>query len=821
MQNYRYHIADVATVIGAELHSSDNGAAVVTSLLTDSRNLAMVDGCLFFALVTARNDGHRYIAPLYGKGLRHFVVNRIPEDMKSARNIDFLVVPDTLAALQQLAAAHRQRFSIPVVGITGSNGKTIVKEWLSCLLADTKKVVKSPKSYNSQIGVPLSVWQMRPEDEIAVFEAGISQPGEMSRIREVIRPTIGILTNIGVAHDAFFNSRAQKLEEKLQLFSEVETLIYCADQEPAIVRKNKNIAYFSWGQSVDSDLKINFLENVAGKTVVQAQHKDIHLQFTIPFPDKASLENAMHCVACMLVLNLSPTYIVKHIERLSAIEMRMELKEAINNCTVINDSYSSDYNSLQIAVDFLAQQQQHAKKTVILSDILETGRNVSDLYEDVARLLQSKAVHRIIGIGQEISRQAGKFNMEKSFYPDTAAFLRDFSFSSLHGETILLKGARMFAFEQIDEALQQQAHETVMEINLNALAHNLNYYRSKLLPGVKLMAMVKAFSYGSGGYEIANMLQFHRVDYLSVAYADEGVELRKSGINMPIMVMSPEEQSLDKMLEYNLEPELYSFRILELLKKKITGRQDTVAVHIKLDTGMHRLGFEEKDMDKLICELKMTSGLHIASVFSHLATGDDPYFDKYTNRQIVSFERMSKQLQDAYPYPIIRHLLNSAGISHFPEAQFDMVRLGIGLYGIGVNEAEQQQLENVSTLKTVISQIRSIPAGDAVGYGRAFIAPKDMIIGVIPIGYADGLHRLFGNGRGRVLVNGRYAPVIGNVCMDMCMIDLSGIEAHENDEVIIFGKRLPILEIANILKTIPYEILTGVGRRVKRVYFQE
>ncbi|MDR0295293.1 MAG: bifunctional UDP-N-acetylmuramoyl-tripeptide:D-alanyl-D-alanine ligase/alanine racemase [Prevotellaceae bacterium] len=823
MQNHRYNIANIAVVLKAELHSSNDGTAVITSLLTDSRSLAMVDGCLFFALVTARNDGHKYIASLYEKGLRHFVVNHIPEEMKNARNVDFLLVPDTLLALQQLAANYRLRFTIPVVGITGSNGKTIVKEWLSYLLSDTKKVVKSPKSYNSQIGVPLSVWQMRSEDEIAIFEAGISQPEEMMRIQKIIQPTIGILTNIGAAHDEYFDSREQKLEEKLKLFSEVETLIYFADQKLSFPRKNKDTTYFSWGQSPISDLKITFLKTVVGKTTVNAQYQGTPIQFTLPFPDKASFENAMHCFACMLALGYPPAYIADRMCTLPAIEMRMDLKGAINNCAVINDSYSSDYNGLQIAVDFLAQQQQYAKKTVILSDILESGRNLNDLYEDVARLLQSKNISRVIGIGPEISRQAEKFSMEKLFYPDTAAFLRDFPFSSLHNETILLKGARVFAFEQIDEALQQQAHETVMEINLNALAYNLNCYRSKLLPGVKLMAMVKAFSYGSGSCEIANLLQFHRVDYLSVAYADEGVELRKSGITMPIMVMNPEEQSLAQMLEYNLEPEIYSFRVLALLKEKLAAgnRQSAVAIHIKLDTGMHRLGFEEKEIPALIQELKMISGLHIASVFSHLATGDEARFDEYTNQQIAAFKKMSQQLQDAFSYPITRHLLNSAGISRLPDAQFDMVRLGIGLYGIGVDEVEQKQLENVSTLKTIISQIRHIPAGDAVGYARAFIAPAAMTIGVIPIGYADGLHRLFGNGRGRVLVNGQYAPVIGNVCMDMCMIDLSGIEARENDEVIIFGEKLPITEIANVLETIPYEVLTSVGRRVKRVYFQE
>jgi alanine racemase len=836
MQTNRFRIAEIVSILHAQRISGRSTDSVISHLLTDSRRLSGPEGCLFFALESACNDGHRYIGELYKKGVRHFVVQHIPDNVTDKTDADFLVVENTLDALQQLAAAHRKRFTIPVTGITGSNGKTIVKEWLAYLLADDKKVVKSPKSYNSQIGVPLSVWEMQPNDDIAIFEAGLSQPGEMQRNQVVIQPTVGIFTNVGAAHDEHFANRAQKIEEKLTLFTGVQQLIYCADhadiaQQIACHPALQNIPAFTWGTAKECTLQWTGTVIKDGKATLTAMYRKEPLTLLIPFPDKASIENAMHCWAFMLLMNYPQTVIAERMQTLPVIEMRMELKEAINNCSVINDSYNSDYNALQIAVDFLNQQQQHEKKTVILSDILQSGRKDNELYAEIARLLEAKNVHRLIGIGRAISKQAGKFTMDKSFFPDTESFLCNFPFSNFRDETILLKGARAFAFEKIDRALQQKAHKTVLEINLNAIAHNLHYFRSKLAPGVRLMVMVKAFSYGSGSFEIANLLQFHQVNYLAVAYADEGVELRKAGIRTPIMVMNPEEQSLDKMMEYHLEPEIYSLRTWQLLQKHLKNSRTpshAIAVHIKLDTGMHRLGFEDKDLPQLLQELKKISqaageqpAVRIASVFSHLAASDNPQMDKFTHRQIVTFRRMSNQVKAACNYPVCCHLLNSAGISRFPDAQFDMVRLGIGLYGIGADEAEQQQLQNVSALKTVISQIKQLAPGDTVGYNRNHKVMRDMCIGIIPIGYADGLQRKFGNGKGKVWVNGKWAPVIGNVCMDMCMIDLTGIAAQENDEVIVFGDRQPVTEIAQTLETIPYEILTGVSRRVKRIYYQK
>ncbi|MDR1681017.1 MAG: bifunctional UDP-N-acetylmuramoyl-tripeptide:D-alanyl-D-alanine ligase/alanine racemase [Prevotellaceae bacterium] len=828
----KFTLKEAADCMKAQLMSGGTGHTAVRSLLTDSRTLADAEGCLFVALTSDRNDGHRYIEELYRRGVRHFVVHAVPEAMRDAADADFLVVADTLEALQALAAAWRERFTIPVVGITGSNGKTVVKEWLSGLLTADRQVVKSPQSYNSQIGVPLSVWLLQAGDELAVFEAGISQPGEMARLERIIRPTIGILTNIGTAHDAYFSSRRQKVDEKLRLFAGAQTLIYCADQHDVAdaVAGSAQLAHLrkrTWGHASECDLQLLSTTVHEGETLLEARYRGETIHIRIPMTDPASVENAMHCWLFLLLEKVPPTAIAERMRRLPVIEMRMEWKEAINGCRVINDSYSSDFHALQMAVEFLCRQPG-ARKTVILSDILQSGRDERSLYADVARLLRSKGIDRLVGIGAGISRHAEVFTgIGTFFFPDTDAFLQRFPLSHFRDESILLKGARVFAFERIDRALQQRSHETVLEVNLNALIDNLNYYRSLRRPGVGLMAMVKAFSYGSGSYEIAGALQFNGVDYLAVAYADEGVELRKAGITMPVMVMNPEVQSLELLAAYNLEPELYSFRLLREWRKQLatpTGHP-APAVHIKLDTGMHRLGFEEREMPQLLQALQelreAVPAFRVASVFSHLSGSDNPALDAWTRSQIAAFRRMSRQVQEVSAAPVLAHILNSAGIRRFPDAQFDMVRLGIGLYGVGADDEEQAFLRPVGTLKTVICQIRHIPAGDAVGYDRGYVAAQPMRTGVIAIGYADGLPRRFGNGRGRVLVGGRMAPVVGNICMDMCMIDLSDIDAREGDEVVIFGACPTITDVARTLDTIPYEVLTGISRRVKRVYVVE
>jgi alanine racemase len=825
-----YTISDIAKIIKGEFISSPLPDMPVKQLVIDSRKLITPENSVFFALITKRNNGHKYIEELYEKGVRNFVVSEPQTNVELLNEANFIKVKNTLVALQVLGAFHRKKFTIPVIGITGSNGKTIVKEWLFQLMCDDKKIVRSPKSFNSQIGVPLSVWQLEPDYQLAIFEAGISETDEMDKLQAIIQPTIGIFTNIGQAHNENFIHTKQKIAEKLKLFTKVKTLIYCADhleiKERLLQTENlKNINTFSWSYKSKADLVIKKVTRQNHHTMIEAVYKDQKLEVAIPFTDEASIENALHCWATMLFFGYDNEYIARRMMNLSSVALRLELKEGINNCSIINDSYNSDINSLSIAIDFLNQQKQHRKKTVILSDILQSGRDEDDLYGEVAALLSEKKIDRLIGIGKAISRQKDKFLIEKTFYNSTADFVKDFPFSEFHDETILLKGARIFKFEKIGKALQQKAHETVLEINLNSLVHNLNYYRSLLKSETKVMAMVKAFSYGSGSYEIANIFQYHQVDYLSVAYADEGIELRKAGITMPIMVMNPEEQSFDAMLKYNLEAEIYSFRILgfyeEALLRNFKDSDKKGHVHIKLDTGMHRLGFEKDDIPELAERLKNNPNLTVISVFSHLAASEDAEQDNFTRGQVNALKEMSDVIQKQLGYPVMRHILNSAGITRFRDAQFEMVRIGIGLYGVATNEQEQSLLQNVSTLKTVISQIKNIPKGESIGYGRKWVAPRNTRIATVPIGYADGLSRKLGNGKGKLFINGHHANIIGNVCMDMCMLDITDIPANEGDDVIVFGNEIPISQFAADMETIPYEVLTSVSHRVKRVYYQE
>jgi alanine racemase len=843
-----YSLSEIAYHTNGTLLTAGEEHVLIKEILIDSRRLIHPESTLFIALVTGRNDGHRYIEELYNKGVRNFLVSSLPhrsgylpensnEPGETDFNANFILVENTLDALQKLGAAHRSRFDIPVIGITGSNGKTIVKEWLFQLMNRDKKIVRSPKSYNSQIGVPLSVWKMEPGNDLAIFEAGISLPGEMERLELIIRPTIGIFTNIGHAHDEGFTGLDRKIEEKLKLFIHSDTLIYCRDhelihkkviQEPLLEKVKK----FTWSRKQEASLQIIHVDSVnPAETRLTGIFRNREISIIIPFTDEASVENAIHCWALMLLLGYKADVISAQMKALVPIAMRLELKEAINHCTLINDSYNSDINSLGIALDFLNQQTQHAKKTVILSDILQSGREPVSLYLEISAILKGKGISRIIGIGNEISRQVGQFPMEKTFFSSTDEFFNRFPFSSLHNEAILLKGARVFEFERISHALQQKSHETVLEIHLDALIHNLNYYRSKLLPGTKTMAMVKAFSYGNGSFEIANLLQFHRVDYLAVAYTDEGVELRKAGITIPVMVMNPEEESLDLLLQYDLEPEIYSFRILRMLEQVVGNQGESripLPVHLKIDTGMHRLGFDPSDIGRLIQRLKTNPELHVQSVFSHLAASEDPAEDDFTLSQINCLKEVTENIKTGLGYSFLSHILNSAGISRFPDAQMEMVRLGIGLYGVGFNDEEQRNLRNVSTLRTIISQVRTVKAGDTIGYNRRGLAPTDRVIAILPIGYADGFSRRLGNGTGKVMINGLPAKTIGNISMDNCTVDItdhvnspSAPVISEGDEVIIFGDDYSIKQLASDLDTIPYEILTGISARVKRVYFFE
>ena len=814
----------IAQLIGADFKNIPEQS--VNWLLTDSRSLSFPAESLFFAIRTPRNNGHNYVQELYRQNLRFFVVSEMLAEFDTLTDAVFLKVPDTLQALQTLAAAHRSSFNIPVIGITGSNGKTVVKEWLYQLLHTDYRIVRSPRSYNSQIGVPLSVWALSENTQLGIFEAGISEMNEMGHLQKIIQPTIGIFTNLGEAHQENFTGLKQKCEEKLKLFIQAETLIYCSDNklvEICIAQSGFKGKLFSWGNSVKADLQVLKVVKAASSTNVSLKYTGTELSVVIPFTDDASIENGLQCVAVMLQLGLGIKEIAKRILNLEAVAMRLEVKDGVRNCLIINDSYNSDLNSLGIALDFLNQQAtaKNLSKTLILSDILQSGQSPDDLYKTVAELVKNKNIQRIIGIGAEISKHESVFlSLDKIFFEHTEDFLTSTLVRELKNEIVLLKGSRKYHFEDISEKLELVTHETTLEVNLNALVDNLNYFRSKLRPETKMMCMVKAFAYGSGAVEVARTLQHNRCDYLAVAVADEGAELRREGIRIPIIVMNPEKGSFGMIFDNKLEPEIYSFRLLDsfIVAAEKLGLTD-YPIHIKIDSGMHRLGFEQKDMEQLLAKLKNQSQVKVRSVFSHLAGSDDTKFDAFTKQQISAFTTCADQLSAVFSHHIMRHILNSAGIERFPEYQFDMVRLGIGHYGI--SSLPDVNLKQVCALKTVILQIKTVKSGETVGYGRKGIINTDKRIAIIPIGYADGFDRKLGNGVGEVLVNGQRAKVIGNVCMDLVIIDVTNIEAKEGDAVEIFGDHLTISEVADWLKTIPYEVLTSVSRRVKRVYFQE
>lgn len=807
-----YHFSDLNKFIDqSELSLSVDRP--VHYLITDSRKALVQEGSAFFAINGQHHDGHQYIPSLYKVGIRQFVIEKeIPVHQFSGAN--FLKVRSTVEALQKIAATLRSQFSIPIVGITGSNGKTIIKEWLYQLLSKEYVIVKNPGSYNSQLGVPLAVWQLQPHHTLGIFEAGISKPGEMERLENIIKPTIGIFTNIGTAHDENFTDAGQKINEKLKLFRNVHTLIYCADQPDVskLIAQSK-IPGLSWGFSSTADIRVTKVNR--SYTIVW---NETRVQLELPFSDRASVENAFHCIALMLLLKVDASHIQERVRTLRSVPMRLELKEGINQCMVIDDTYNNDLAGLQISLDFLQHQSQKANKTVILSDVLQSGLSEQELTDQLANIIGKSGLKKFIGIGPVLFRHAEKFNVPAQFYKSTLDFIESFDFSTFHQEVILVKGARTYGFEKVVAQLQRKVHGTVMEVDLGALIFNLNYFKSKLKPGTKVMVMVKAFAYGSGSVEVANVLQYHQVDYLGVAYADEGIELKKNNITVPIMVMNPSEEGFQGILNFNLEPELYSFKILHEFISFLKGRQ--CRVHIKADTGMHRLGFEEGDFEQLAAILQQNRNLEVASVFTHLAGSDEAEHDSFSNRQAGQFMKFATALTAALGYQPLFHVLNTPGILRLPQWQLDMVRLGVGLYGIDPTD-NQHVLKTVTTLKTVISQIRTVKKGESVGYSRKGKAIHDMTLATIAVGYADGYSRAFSGGTGEVLVNGKRAPVVGNVCMDMTMIDITGIDAKEGDEVILFGEELPIQELAARIKTIPYEILTNTSERVKRIFVAE
>jgi alanine racemase len=799
---------------GTLLQASFGG--IVGDIITDSRKAKPSPNSVFFAISGPRHDGHKFLDELYNRGCRQFVIEK-SVNLSAYPGSNLVQVGSTLRALQQVVCVHRQAFLYPVIGITGSNGKTIVKEWLYHVLAPDHSIVKNPGSYNSQLGVPLSVWQMAPHHTLGIFEAGISAPGEMTVLADIIQPTLGVFTNLLAAHDEGFESRKQKAEEKTKLFRSCGTVIYCRDHalvdEALRTGQPANQKLFSWGFSPEADLVVN--TTVSG---FHLQHKTISIRVNRIFPDAASRENLFHCIAVMVYLGYTPEVIETRIAMLRTLPMRLELKEGQHESKIIDDSYSNDLAGLKIALDFLGSQKA-GKKIVFLSDLAESGLSESAWSAQVNQLLTQHHINNLIAIGPGFSAHRQNLTVPVRVFDSTESCLENLTSIDTANATILIKGARAFRLERISQKLEKKVHGTVMEIDLGAIVHNLNVFRARLNPTTKLMAMVKAFAYGSGSHEVASVLQYHKVDYLGVAYADEGKTLRSHGIQLPIMVMNPTDESFQTLLDSDLEPSVYSKAILDSLIQRF-GSQN-FSIHLKLDTGMHRLGFEEDDIDELVKILKVNPTITIKSIYSHLAGSDDSAHDAFSDGQAEKFLRMSDTICQSLGISPIRHILNSSGISRLGKYQFDMVRLGIGMYGVDPGNGLSRELKPATTLRSTISQIKTVREGETIGYGRHGKATRSMRIATVAIGYADGYSRAFSKGIGKVWVNGKLAPVIGNVCMDMTMIDVTDCTAAEGDIVTIFGDDLPVTEVAGWINTIPYELLTNTSDRVRRVFFAE
>lgn len=788
----------------------------ISNISVDSRSLLNDEHTLFFALKGKNHNGHHYISELIDKGVKNFVISDDIEKELQGVGINFFKVDDTLVAFQRAAIFHRDQFDFPVIGITGSKGKTVVKEWLNFLLREEYSIIKSPKSYNSQTGVPLSVFGMSSNYNLGIFEVGISTVNEMDNLVPIVKPSIGIFTAITDEHSAGFRDLEEKVIEKCKLFKNAAVVI-C--EEDPLIRKHIAVnKIFSWSLN---NSEVDLFGSLGGNVLRLTYQSNVTFEIQVPFTDSFSLRNIMTCIATMLYLEYSIEIIKNRIIELYPVELRLQLKDGVNNCTIIDDAYNADYQSLIIALDFLEKHKINKKKTVILSDVFHSGLDDFSLYQLLRESLLSNNITRIIGIGNQISKYLEGFP-NTSLYLSTDEFLQKNAHEEFSDETILVKGARAFRFDKIVSFLEVKTHETVLEINLNAIRHNLNFYRSKLKPETKVMVMVKAFGYGNGSYEIAKLLSHENVDYLGVAFADEGIELRKSGVTTNIIVMNPEISAFSAMIAYDLEPEIYSIRELNAFLKIARERNCyKYPIHIKLETGMHRHGFQSNDLDELIDVLKFTNIVEVKSIFSHLSSSDMPEYKDFTLDQIRLFKKNSSYLIEYLNINPLCHILNTSGIFNFSEYQMDMVRLGIGLYGVGNDKEEMQQLLNVSTLKTQIMQIKEIDDNESVGYGRRYRAEGVRKIATVPIGYADGIHRSWGNGIGYVLVNGQKAKIAGSICMDMLMIDVTEIECKEEDEVIIFGKDLPVTIISDAIGTIPYEILTSISSRVKRIFYQE
>lgn len=800
-----------------------SGDPLITQLCIDSRKPFSPADTLFIALRGERHDGHRYLNEMHAQGMRHFIVSDAVEpSLLPLSNV--IRVPDTLDALQRIAAWHRSQMHVPVIGITGSNGKTVVKEWLFHLLRDREHIARSPGSWNSQVGAPLSVWGLRAEHSLGLFEAGISRPGEMERLRAVIHPSIGIFTNIGPAHGEHFADDDAKAVEKARLFLNAEAVVHCADHEHVVAALkahgiDQRAALLGWSRERKGWLHVVREEPMPNGQRIRVFNDRFDFDFEVPFSDHASAENAIHCVALLLHLGLSPEWIAARTTTLPPVSMRLEALEGVHGITLLNDAYSNDTASLAIALEHLDALAAGRPKAVVLSDLLG-GEAPAIRYRRVEELLARSRVQAVVTVGPELRAHALAFAPRVEHFTDADELLARIDPSTLEDHAVLVKGARAFGLERIVARWQRQAHGTVMEIDLEAIRHNLNHYRALLTPGTRVMAMVKAFGYGNGALELARLFAHEQVHYLGVAYADEGIELRQQGIAAPILVMNPEPVPMETLHRFRLEPEVYDERSLREAIRFAKLHADAIPVHIKLDTGMRRIGFTEEEMPWLLGALRGAAGLRVASILSHLAASDEPAHDEFTRAQVAAFTRMTDALVAVLGYKPLLHIANSAGATRWREAHFDMVRLGIGLHGIGADARQTGQLRHAASLRTVIAQIKRVPAGSTVGYGRRGVAQGDRVIATVPMGYADGLSRRLSNGTGRFWVNGHAAPIIGTVCMDMCMIDITGIACAVGDTAMLFDPAHPITELARDLGTIPYEVLTSVPPRVKRVHVQ-
>jgi alanine racemase len=815
--------SDIAEIINGKLIGRPD--LLVSEVITDSRQLSYSEGVAFFAISGKNHDGHEFIEILYQKGILIFVVEKLPEEHQRYPNAAFILTKNTIDALQKLAAYKRKAFKSPVIAVTGSAGKTVVKEWLADVLGLTTSVIRSPKSYNSQIGVPLSVLKLDDRYKLGIFEAGISLPGEMDKLQKIIDPEIGIITNIGDAHRENFTDNKTKASEKLKLFRNAESIIFCSDQEllKSLILDDKNLSsknLVDWSfENTNARIFVKKSSLSEGKTGIHMVFNGVTNDFVVPFSDRASVENAVSVAAVCLALGTGVDIIARGLETLVSVAMRMEMKSGINNCQLIEDYYNSDPGSLGMALEYL-KSQSGRKTTLIMSDFVQSGRDEEELYSEVARLVKKTGIDKFIGIGKALVRNSNLFENANKFFYSTDEFVNAFNGGDFRNEIILLKGARVYEFEKIGKLLEQQIHQTVLEINLDAISHNLNEIRRKINPGTRIMVMVKAFAYGAGPAEIAALLEYHRVSYLAVAYTDEGVELRNAGVTLPVMVMNPDPASADLIIKYNLEPEIFSFQSLEkFIAEASRHGLLNYPVHVKIDSGMHRLGFMPEDISDLAEILKTAECIKIISVFSHLAASEDPALDHFSHHQAEVFINAADQIHNVLGYPFLRHILNSSGIIRFPQYQFDMVRPGIGIYGIG--NYGNLAFKTAGRFKTRISQIKRIKAGEPVGYGCADVAEYERTIAILPVGYADGLSRKLGNRTGNLFIKGARVPIIGNICMDMCMVDITGLRADPGDEAEIFGENITIDEIAEKCHTIPYEILTSIPPRVKRVFSRE